>query len=253
MIGQLPGGTSIILDLRDPAHAYIAFYGIAEAGTSALVRRLLTPGSIMMDVGANAGYYSLLAYDGLGSEVTVHAFEPNPALVDAFRTSVHISGADDTIRVNQTACGSTRGVAQLWMSNTPEQYAFATLEHHLAWSDQWRSFDVDVIDLDSYCEEHDIVPDLIKMDIEGHEIEGIKGMTSLLERGRPTYFICEVVEGHNRPDPATIIAMLSEFGYRCYHVADDGSLEAADDRREIANVCFVAPGQTLPREMSSAV
>jgi FkbM family methyltransferase len=240
---DLRTGSSIVLDVRDPAHREIAFFGVTEAPTTSLFTRLAFPGWTLLDIGANAGYYSLLAHDLGGKSSCIHAFEPNPSLAAMFRESVRRSNADGEIVVNQVACGSGPGSAELQLSSDPSQYAFATLKPELAWFAHGAPVVVDVIDLDSYCETRGIKPDMVKLDVEGYEPEAIAGMSGLLTRHVPSWVVCEVVRAEARPKPEDVINAMAKFGYKAYGIADDGSLAETFVLGQTDNLCFVAPGR----------
>ena len=240
---ELMSGSPIVLDVRDPAQREIAFFGFYESATTSLFARLAFPGWTVVDVGANAGYYSLLARDLGGDASSIHAFEPNPTLAAMLRESIRRGDADDTITVNEVACGAAEGCAELQLSDDPSEYAFGTLKPELAWFRKGESVPVRVIALDSYCDDHGVEPDLIKMDVEGYEPEAIRGMARLLERHVPAYVICEVVTAESRPAPQLVIDAMSRYGYTAYSIEGDGSLIEAADFKQTDNVCFVAPGR----------
>lgn len=243
LISELRTGSSIVLDVRDPAHREIAFFGACEARTTSLFTRLAFPGWTLLDVGANAGYYSLLARDLGGKSCRIHAFEPNPSLAGMFRESVRRSNADDEIVVNQIACGSRPGSAELQLSSDPSEYAFATLKPELAWFARDSPIEVEVIDLDSYCEARGIKPDMVKLDVEGYEPEAIEGMSALLTDHVPSWVVCEVVSAKARPKPEDVIGAMAKFGYKGYGIASDGSLADRFALQQTENLCFVAPGR----------
>jgi FkbM family methyltransferase len=231
VVGELSTGSSIVLDPRDPAHREILFFGATDEGTTRLFKRFAKPGWTVLDVGANAGYFSLLAHDLGGAGARVHAFEPNPRLRAMFESSVERAGASAAITVVGAAVGGDNGTATLHVSPRAEEAAFATARADLAWSDEWEEVTVEMVRLDRYCSEHGLEPDLVKLDVEGFEPEAIRGMDALLSSGKPSYVITEVVRSPGRPDPEEIARQLGEYGYTRLQEADTD-----------LNACFVAPG-----------
>ena len=97
------GADFLLLDVRDPAQREILWTGRTEPGVAKLLGTLTAPGAVVLDVGANAGFYSLLAADlGAGR---VLAFEPNPRTAVLLRRST----AGTIVEVIQAACGATTG------------------------------------------------------------------------------------------------------------------------------------------------
>ena len=71
--------------------------------------RLLTPGSVFVDVGANVGFLSILAARLVGPEGRVIAFEPHPGAVERLRLGVAANGVGGTVEVTAAACGAQDG------------------------------------------------------------------------------------------------------------------------------------------------
>src|SRR5438309_3634728 len=87
LVGTLESGSEIVLDPRDHGHREIYFTGLYEGPTTALFHKVATKGWTVLDVGANAGYFSLLAWDLGGPDSSIHAFEPHPELADLLEAS----------------------------------------------------------------------------------------------------------------------------------------------------------------------
>ncbi len=232
LTGSLATGSRIRLLARDRGHSHIYFYGTYEEPTTRFFHRVAAPGWTVIDVGANAGYYSLLALDLGGPESDIHAFEPNPALVQL--TTENAALADGRITVVQKACGSGPGELDLHLRPDSRNSGLATLVPR---GDRSETVAVEVVTLDAYCEELGLRPDLVKIDVERFESQVLAGMAGLLERRIPRFIICELSSGGAGPDPADVIHRLDECGYRAWRIRDDGTLGALD-HVEFENVCF---------------
>jgi FkbM family methyltransferase len=235
--GRLVTGSHILLDVRDPAHREILWTGRTEPGLAKLLESLIAPGAAVVDVGANAGFYSLLAAD-LGAR-RVLAFEPNPRTASLLGRSA----TGTVVEVVQAACGSERGSVDLFFSPDPGKQAFATIKAEAQWSDDWAAWESTTVPLttvDDECARRGLVPDLLKLDAEGAELEVLQGMTRLLEGGSPRHIVCEVAAGWERPDPTPWLALLRDAGYEAREIADDGTLipfERPEDQ-SVQNVYF---------------
>lgn len=249
LLAPLPHGGAMLVDARDPAQRDILLFGQTERSTTALMQRIATPGWTFLDVGANAGYYSIMAAVAGGASGRVHAFEPNPRMAELIDRSVRISadGHGSPITVVRAACGSRSGSAALLLSRDPSLVAFATLDKTIAWTDDWEEIEVRVVALDDYCRENNLVPDVVKIDAEGFEPQILEGMRSILERRQPRFVICEAIEGWGRPDPRGLVEFMSQFSYSLAVIEEDGGLRPAEGimphlrtSEKWGNVCFVA-------------
>jgi FkbM family methyltransferase len=226
LVGKTLGGSPMALSMRDHQHRAIFFSGEYEPGITALFRRLVAPGSVVFDVGANAGYFSILSRE-LGA--TVHAFEPNPNVRALLSRSVSLG--DGGITVVPAACSDHPGTMPLYLSepgNTGMTSLIVPTE---------RSVEVDVITLDGYVERTGARPSVMKVDVEGHEREVLAGAAALLEASRPTV-IAEV-------GGAETIELMQDLGYSPTRILPDGSTHVHDGELHAVggyeNICFVAP------------
>ena len=211
-----------MLDLRDHAQRHIYFYGMSEPETTQLVRTLVEPGSVALDVGANCGYYALTFAD-LGA--TVHAFEPQAALAHTLRESVQLNGA--RVTVVEAACGAEAGETMLYESSDPYFSGMATLvaEYYTL---SRPATPVPVVALDDYCAANALAPALVKIDVEGFEAEVIAGMARIMAEHRPT-IVCEVALDRAQGERA--LELLTQAGYA-------GTPIGPDPAGGVANVCF---------------
>lgn len=227
--GQVVTGGSIALDLRDHGHRHIFFFGIIEPHVTRLVRQRFHAGWTMLDVGANAGYFSVLCSD-LGAGRVI-AFEPNPHLHALLEATV---AAHPVIELEKVAVGSEAGTATLQISPDAGNTGLSTLGNK--WSNPTTS-EVAVVALDAYCHDHAIRPDLIKVDVEGHEEHVLAGMTDLLDRRVPQMVVCELTTGRSRPEK--VIGRMLEAGYDGGEIMPDGALQALGEPTSRRDVCFV--------------
>jgi FkbM family methyltransferase len=222
-----------VLDPADRYHAQILFFGELERETTAFFRRVARRGWTVLDVGANSGYFSLLARDLGGEGSQVSSFEPNPAVVELLLETAHRNGA--TIRVEPKACGAERGELPLHLGADDRNTGLATLSPGAAKGDV--SVSVPVVSLDDYCAENDLAPDLVKIDVEGFEDQVVAGMRTLLGDRVPAHVVCEMSSAPGSPAPASVIAEFERFGYSAHQIRADGTLGPIGEVR-FENVCF---------------
>jgi FkbM family methyltransferase len=153
----------------------------------AMMKQTLAAGDTFIDVGANFGTFSLLASRLVGSSGQVFAVEPQPSLAEMIGQSLSMSGADNCVVV-PVACGSKSGTMQLLIPHHDSGRAgFFT-----AFSGRTRHqrLDVNVIPLD------DLLPStlhservLLKIDVEGSELDVIEGARRLIGARRPAIMV----------------------------------------------------------------
>jgi FkbM family methyltransferase len=225
LVGTTLGGSQMALSMRDHQHRAIYFYGEYEPEITALFRNLVKPGSVVFDVGANAGYFSIISRE-LGA--TVHSFEPNPN-VRALLTRSAGLGPAGSITIVPAACSDHAGTMPLYLSE-PGNTGLTSL---IIPSE--RSVQVEVITLDEYVARTGVRPDLIKIDVEGHEREVLRGAAELLESGKPTV----IAEAGS----AETIELMESHGYEPRRILADGSIVTHDGELHAVggyeNICFV--------------
>lgn len=172
----------------------------------------LAPGDAFFDIGANIGFFSLIAARRVGTEGQVYAFEPVPRNAAAIRRTAQLNGFH-AIRVFPEAVGATIGRAELLLARHIGGAALASAE---APPDMNGYLEVDVTTLDDAIARHGLrPPSLVKIDVEGAEIEVLRGMTETLRAHRPSiiYEIDDATrEGLDRK-ARQIAALLTSAGY----------------------------------------
>jgi FkbM family methyltransferase len=232
LLGTTQGGSPMALSMRDHQHRFIYFHGEYEPAITALFRRLVTPESIVFDVGANAGYFSILAGE-LGAKV--HAFEPNPKVRALLERSVALGHAD--IEVVAAACSGHRGTASLYLSS-PDNTGMSSLSVSTG-----TRVEVDVISLDEYTARARASPSLIKIDVEGHEREVLAGASRLLNGMKPI-----VIAEAGGTDT---ISLMEDVGYEPRCIERDGTTVAHSGTMRLVggfeNICFVPSQRSATR------
>jgi FkbM family methyltransferase len=170
---------------------------------------------LVLDVGANTGFYALIAMS-VDPSVEVHAFEPFPPVLALLHDNVTINRARERVRVFEEAVGHTRGTAQLHVPTRPhglvETSASLNPDFRLAGDFPFTSVAVAVTTLDDHMAsigEHARVS-VIKVDVESLEHEVLAGATTLLARDRP-YVVVEVL-------PTSDIGALEQIRSSCGYV-----------------------------------
>jgi FkbM family methyltransferase len=166
-------------------------------------------GRLVADVGANSGYYSLLAA-AVDPSVRVHAFEPYPPATAILRRNLAINGAD-RITVRAVALGEAVGQATLYVPNDTHGLVetSSSLNPDFTLLGVGSQLMVSVTTLDDEYPEGAAQPALLKIDVESLEAEVLRGGVALLRGARPLV----IVELLPHADPAPLESVRSAMGY----------------------------------------
>jgi FkbM family methyltransferase len=178
--------------------------------------RLVRPGSVFFDIGANIGFFTLLGARLVGPSGIVVAFEPHPENSERLRRNIELNLFSNVVVVQQ-AVSDTSGDRLL----DSRHAATASIVS----SDDARRVEgllrVEATSVDDYVDGRpDLTPDVVKIDAEGHEIEIVRGMQTTLERSGPV-LICEM---HRRIREFT--DAVERAGYRTAALQGVGAAES---------------------------
>lgn len=161
-------------------------YGFFEEELTRTFLRFLKPGMVFFDVGSHFGYFSLLALRLVGPTGQVHAFDPTPSTFQVL--SKNLAGRPN-VRLNNAAAYSSDDT--LTFNDFGVEYsAFNSLYAGKIERDERRgltprSVQVNAVALDGYIARTGVVPDFLKIDAEGAELDILRGMERTLAEKRP--------------------------------------------------------------------
>jgi FkbM family methyltransferase len=221
-------GVKFALDLRQALHRSV-YLDLFALQLQRILLPLLRPGDAVIDVGANFGFWSLLAAK---RGCTVTAIEPVPPTAELLRKNVRHNGLEDQVRVLPIAVSDFAGQLSLTMPNGESGHASA----HAYPSAIAEVFDVRTATLDEIGGQGSFR--LLKVDVEGHELAVLHGAEQLLRENRADYLLVELVEGHLRragSSSAEIVEYLLGIGYSPIRWVDENEgLWPRRARRSIA-------------------
>ena len=233
-------GARMFLDPHDGGVGYQLVIGRGyESATTELFERELAPGMIVVDLGANVGYYSLLAAARVGPEGQVFAFEPAPENIALLERSIAANGFDRLTLVPK-ACSDFNGPVQLHLSKAGKGlHTIGTP------GDGWEAIEVECVRLDDYFAGAEPEIDLMKIDIEGAEMRALDGMSSILEGSRKLRILTEVnptALSANGTDAEAYIRRLMSHGFEISAVVDEASGKVLRcDLAELLRMCGQRP------------
>ena len=196
-------------------HWVVYSLGMYEPLTRRVLESLFQPGMVFVDGGANVGWYSLLASRRIGDAGLVHAFEPHPGAYEVLMANIGRNRAHN-IKPWNVALGSGPGTAVLHGSTEPGS-------HTLLQTCATECYTVSVVALDDVL--GDARVDIIKLDLEGSEIQALQGMEKILQRLRKPVLVIELASDWlNR-------AQVSAWDITEYLKAHRYRLKAIDDHQ----------------------
>jgi FkbM family methyltransferase len=225
-----------------------------------LLDRLMREGDVFFDVGANLGFYTFYVGPICGKSGSVHAFEPNPRLIPHLSRSIELNQTKSNIHLNAVAVGKKPNV-HLPLYD-PDRIGCSSLHLH-EWLAKESMVQVPVTTIDSYIFKHGITKiDVMKIDIEGAELEALQGMEETFRVCPPGVIICELmpfenVYGRDRAEvlhradtvaaPTEILRYLYAKGYELFQIGSfDGLLRShkeplskIEQTKHVENVAFV--------------
>jgi FkbM family methyltransferase len=214
------GRSRIVADLHTALGLTLYRYGVMEA-EMVLVRRLLQPGDIFVDGGANVGLFTLVAARAVGPSGQVIAFEPSKDTREALTRNVALN-AYAWVTVRSEALDAEPGERRFVARHGNGAGLSSFVPEEVASGDK-----IDHVTTTSLDEATSALPrervTLVKLDLEGAEYGALCGSRALLRDAAPDIVI-EVEDAHLRRQGAsreTVLALLRSFGYRFYRVRRD--------------------------------
>jgi FkbM family methyltransferase len=178
--------------------------GVLEPEVQEALRRHVVPGAVVFDIGANIGFFSLVSASLAGGIGRVEAFEPVASSAAAVVANAALNNFSN-IRLHQVAVADRPGEARLCVPTDP---SWAHLNFHGSHPDTEFELSVALVSIDGEIAEGRLpVPDVVKIDVEGHEVAVLRGMCETLVAHQPV-IICELHESNRE-----LLSLSQELGY----------------------------------------
>lgn len=164
-----------------------------EPGTHRCLKALIDPGMTVIDVGANVGMMSLAFARSVGATGKVFAFEAEPQFHGLLAKTFALNGVP-WVELRPQAAGRAKGRATFHVSPIAGHSSLYELEGDEG--GQSRPITVDVVTLDEALAGAAAEVDLVKIDVEGAELDVLAGMTGLLARNPEIAVVAEFGPSH---------------------------------------------------------
>lgn len=181
----------MLLDTRDQVITRMMESGHWEETETRWFRRSIRPGDVVVDVGANVGYYTLLGARLVGETGRVYAFEPDPTSFALLRRNVALNDLHNVV-LEQKAVSDAPGRLRLFLASENKG------DHRIYQppGEQRPSVEVEAVTLDGYFREHPESVDLVKVDTQGAELLILRGMQDLVRRADSLVMVFEYSPMH---------------------------------------------------------
>jgi FkbM family methyltransferase len=203
---------------------HLILEGFWEAWAANCFLRALRPGMTVVDVGANVGYYTLLASRAVGPTGRVYAFEPEPRNFGLLRRTILANGLHWVTASNKALWDKT-GTSLLFTSTQQGYCGGHTMIEYPETSSRPR-IEIETITLDEFLADHPRV-DVMKIDAEGAEPRILDGMRGVVEASPGLKVLMEFSPRFVRSagcDPEQFIDELEGMGFSIRLIQHDGRL-----------------------------
>ncbi len=240
------------LDLREGIDLAIYLFGYFEYETVRAYRKLLKPGDTVLDIGANIGAHTLPLARCVSPAGKVIAFEPTAFAFNKLRQNISLNPllanliqAEQLMLVDSDDTQVEPRLYSSWqihdaVANTHPKHGGRLMDTTGARNTT----------LDSYVTEHRLgAVSLIKMDVDGHECQVLRGARELLERDKPVLLMEIMPYGLDEAGASLdeLLTILSAHGYKLYELDGRTALPADSSlRRKIPSaggvnvLCYVS-------------
>ncbi len=167
---QLSKSIIFALNKKCGVSALINNQGMYDYNNMHLIKELLKEGSNFFDIGANIGSYTLIASEQ--ESARVFAFEPYPFSFQSLKDNVERNGRSNVALFN-IALGDRDG--NVYFSDNPD-----SATNHIDKEDSEEAISVWCTRVDTFCEKRGVLPEIVKIDVEGFEYEVLKGFGKYL-------------------------------------------------------------------------
>ena len=221
----------------------LSLWGEYEPFETRLFTSHIQSGHVVLDIGANIGYYTLLAARLVGPQGAVYAFEPDPDNFALLQKNIHRNGYRNVVLKNQ-AVADENGKIELFKGG--ENWGGHRIYDP---GDSQEHITVDAIVLDDFFKGETTDIDLIKMDIEGAEVRAIQGMSTLLEKSANIKLFTEfspAALSQSGSSPEEYLELLVQFGFALHFLDEERATIQAASAGDILK--FTA-GQEAPANL----
>ncbi|MBI2730579.1 MAG: FkbM family methyltransferase [Sphingobacteriales bacterium] len=246
-IVKLQDGLRMYVTPADHIQQYIFWERYYEKPAVMVLKKIIQPDSVFFDIGANSGYYSLIAANK-AIHGKVYSFEPATRHFQKLLDNIHLNKLSN-IKVFNTGIGNKNEKAIFYLSSD-ENSGMSGLRPAENFSGKTAL--IEVVRLDDFSETASISSvDIIKIDIEGAELNALEGMEKIILKYKPVFFI-EMIGNqlhlYNKTI-ADVFEWLTARGYSAFDIEKNCTLTKLTSAKEGYTILFVPEGYSFPDEI----
>ncbi len=180
------------LDLVTPGISKTLFvHKTREDDMIQVIKEVLKPGMTVIDCGSNIGFYPLLEANILKNSGAIYAIEPDQRNYKLLEKNITLSPYGKIIKPYEMAVSNQNGVSKMFVAEQSNLNKLSSKDdktfskRHVVDG----TVDVKTITMDDFCNHENIIPDFIRMDIEGFEVEVFQGMKNLFTNAKSGFMV----------------------------------------------------------------
>ncbi len=222
ILSKFDRSLSIRLFPNDGVARLTYYFDYHEPEIFRFLDKYLKPGMTFIDVGANIGVYTLFAGKRVGLKGKVIAFEPQPETFNRLIENIELNRLTNIV-AKQVAVGETSGKVEIVKhTDTSKSYTRIIRPTIDQGSQDLSIYAINMISLDKYLCSHQFVKiDYLKIDVEGFELNVLKGAKHILEKLIPSIIEVELIDEFQKRCGNSIkmvLNFLSNLGYHFFHL-----------------------------------
>lgn len=201
----------------------LLIHGLLDKYETELFKKMITEGMVVVDIGANIGYYTLIAAKLVGESGIVYAFEPEPNNYELLCKNIEVNGYTNVVPVRK-AVSNKQGKAKLWVrksgSSDPSDPSLS--KDNLL---EGASFvEVETISLDEFfANTKNSKVDVMQIDAQGAEGLIVNGTEKILQSNSLKILMEFMPKGLRNlgTDPLEMLSKLQEYGFKIKRIRDE--------------------------------
>ncbi len=207
LFGPLKGARFVLGSFAGEGGGASVFLGRSEPEQASYFAREVGAGSVVFDIGANVGFYTVLASRLVGESGKVVAFEPVDTIFEILKSHVELNNCSN-VRLEKLACSETSGTKTFFLGpNT----AMGSL-HAVG----GKEITVTTTSIDEFVARENVRPNFLKIDVEGAEMEVLRGGRKTITDAKPGIFLST----HSPELRSECKAFLGDLGYDVTELVD---------------------------------
>lgn len=175
-------GISVKINNEDyvvSAHVARGLGSVIDEVPLKLLSNLCKEADVLFDIGANIGIIAMILAKKMKPGTTIYSFEPAPVSFKYLADTARVQKGNAKIKAENVAISNEDG--KLYFTNDGH-----SCTNHVATADEAGVISVDAITMDSFCKHNKVVPQVVKVDVEGAEYLALQGMRDTLKNNNCT-------------------------------------------------------------------